>query len=187
MPLPVAHAILGASVVAAARPLGRVRKDLRVWLLGVALGVAPDFDLFFSWVFNLGGMRHGRFTHSIIVAAAAGVLAAHLCGPFSVRNALVLSGAALSHGLLDVVTRKEWSGAALFWPFDARMVRLGLFDYFEFFPHSGIGSVAAQFRRALEISCYEVLIFGPVLLLVIWGRRKFAGAERREPLVSPER
>ena len=59
MPLIVGHGLLGASIIAAGRKPGPIRDDARYWAFGAALGVLPDFDLFFTWILGLGIRWHG--------------------------------------------------------------------------------------------------------------------------------
>jgi membrane-bound metal-dependent hydrolase YbcI (DUF457 family) len=171
MPLPVAHALLGASIVAATRNFRSWREEARWWAIGAALGVLPDLDLFFSWVLGLDLRWHGGFTHSLFFAAAAGALAARAFGGGTLRATLAFTGAAFSHGLLDAATKKTFGGVELLWPFTQREIKLGWFDYFPFYPGSNLTTRGGELRRALEISGYELAIFFPLFVSVLFARR----------------
>lgn len=166
MPLPVAHGFVGASILLALReprdqmPLGQTL------LLGAALGIVPDVDLVLAWWLNGGAVVHGGFTHSLFSALCVGVVVAGWRGGWRVwrfRDVLLYSAAMLSHGVLDMLVRKEFGGAALYWPLSDEKLRLGLFDYFAFYP--GSEPLGVVLRRALQISAYEVVLFAPCLLL----------------------
>lgn len=179
MPLLVGHALMGASVVAAfgdftpLLPLDRKR----LILLGAALGVLPDLDLFFTWILGMGIKWHGGFTHSIAMAIAVGWLFARYTSPTSLQRVLVLFGAMLSHGLLDWATKKTYGGIQLLWPLTGRRYKLALFDYFAFYPDSKLDPVWKLVLRALQISLYELLIFGGLLLLTLAIRRRLKATQ----------
>lgn len=170
MPLPVAHALIGASVVAASRGRFSLKRDWGTMAFGAALGVLPDLDIFFSWVLGFGIKWHGSFTHSIFFAAAVGCVIAALRREGEARDIPVYALATLSHGLLDVITKKEFGGAQLFWPFSSRIYRLKLFTYFEWYPNPFDDPLRVIFKRAFQISCYEALIFAPPLAALLMCR-----------------
>jgi hypothetical protein len=178
MPLPVAHALLGATVVDAGFPVDR-KGRARLYLIGAGIAVLPDFDLFFSWILGLGNRWHGSVTHSILFAVIFGLLGARLSGVWGRRSAVVFSCAALSHGILDTVTRRRFSGSALLWPFSRYRFKLGWFDYFPFYPASRLEPLPSLIRRALVISGYELLIFGMLLVAVFLMHRLIARRSRR--------
>ncbi|MBI1765361.1 MAG: metal-dependent hydrolase [Acidobacteria bacterium] len=166
MPLPIAHGIVGASVILASREPragGRLGKALA---LGAVLGILPDVDLVFAWVLGWGVAVHGGPTHSAFFAVGVGLLVAgwqRHGRAWRAREVWLLSGATFSHGVLDMLVRKDFGGAALYWPFSDEKLRFGLFDYFAFYP--GSEPINTVLRRGLEISLYEVLIFTPWLAL----------------------
>lgn len=179
MPLPVAHGLVGATIVAALRKNFSCRKDWRDLLLGAALAVIPDFDLVLSWILGYGAQTHGGFTHSIIFSMSAGFLACLLMRKKNVSGFAVYALATLSHGILDVATRKEFGGSALLWPFSSHKLRLGWFDYFEFYPSPATEMVIVILRNALEVCLYEIIIFTPVFLIVVWYKQ-FVRVEKPE-------
>jgi len=171
MPLPVAHGLLGAAIVAAFRKNFSFRKDWRALLLGVSLAIIPDFDLILSWILGYSVKTHGSFTHSILFSLAAGFLACLLMREKNARSFAAYALATLSHGILDVVTRKEFGGSALLWPLSAHKFKLGWFDYFEFYPNPESEPIIDILRNALEVCRYEMMIFMPVFLIVVWLKR----------------
>jgi membrane-bound metal-dependent hydrolase YbcI (DUF457 family) len=181
MPLVIGHALAGATICAATGTELFKSTDRKLLAAAALLAVLPDVDLIFPWILGLGVGWHGGFTHSIIFACLSGDLAAHYLrrGEISqisqIRWTLVLSGAALTHPLLDAAMKRTLSGAALFWPVSSKVFKFGLFDYFAFYPDSGLDPPLTLALRALEISIYELLIFGSVFAAVS-GLRKFWSA-----------
>jgi len=171
MPLPVAHGLLGAAIAAASRENFSLRKDWRALLLGASLAIIPDFDLALSWILGYSIKTHGGFTHSILFSLLAGFLACLLTREKNIRGFMAYALATLSHGILDVVTRKEFGGSALLWPLSSRKFRLGWFDYFEFYPNPESEPIFDILRNAMGVCRYEVLIFMPVFLIVVWRKR----------------
>ncbi|HKQ79550.1 MAG TPA: metal-dependent hydrolase [Blastocatellia bacterium] len=180
MPLPVAHSLLGATIVATTRKNLSFRKDWLALSLGATLAIIPDFDLILSWVLGYDVKTHGGFTHSIIFSLAAGLLACFLMGEKNLRGFTTYGLATLSHGILDVVTRKEFGGSALLWPVSLRKFRLGWFDYFEFYPSPATEPIIVILRNALEVCRYELMIFMPVFLFVVWLKRWQDSRETQE-------
>jgi len=77
-----------------------------------------------------------------------------------------------SHGLLDAALKKTYGGVELLWPFSARHYKLAILDYFAFYPDSKLDPMWILILRALQISFYELVIFGSVFLLVGLVRRE---------------
>src|SRR5262245_8250698 len=159
MPLPVAHGLAGATLVAASRENFSFRKDWRALLLGASLAIIPDFDLILSWILGHSIKTHGSFTHSITFSLMVGFVACLLTQEKNVRSFLGYSLAMASHGILDVVTRREFGGAALLWPFYSHKFKLGWFDYFKFYPDPEHEPVIVIVRNALAVCRYEMMIF----------------------------
>ena len=171
MPLPVAHSLVAASVLAASRSQFSLSRDGRALLVAALIGIAPDFDLFLSWVLGYSLKLHGSFTHSILFAIALGALGAWLARQVGWRGWIVFSLAALSHGLLDAALKKEFGGAQLLWPFSQHRYTLGVVSYFKYYPSPGHDPWGPLLLRAAEISLYELLIFGPLFLaIVLWQK-----------------
>jgi membrane-bound metal-dependent hydrolase YbcI (DUF457 family) len=173
MPLPFAHVLVGATVVAALRENFSFRKDWRALSLGAALAVIPDFDLALSWILGYGPQTHGGFTHSILFSMAVGFLACLLMREKNFRGFVIYALAMLSHGILDVLTRKQYGGSALLWPATSHKFKLGWFDYFEFYPDPATEQVIVILRNALDVSRYELMIYTPIFLIVVWYKQFF--------------
>jgi membrane-bound metal-dependent hydrolase YbcI (DUF457 family) len=162
MPLPVAHSVIGASVAAA------IHKKTEGWwkvlCLSAFLGVCPDFDYVLNWLrIGRGGWHHG-FTHSIVFALVVGAVTTALTRWRSVQGFIVFSAATASHTLLDYLIT-ESRGASLWWPFTDHRYKLqgpNPIDYT--WSTTSFGEAAVD---VLRISLTELLIFGPMLLIVV--------------------
>jgi membrane-bound metal-dependent hydrolase YbcI (DUF457 family) len=181
VPLPIAHGMVGASVLLASRKPDDKLPWWQPLVLGAALGILPDADLALVWILDWGILAHGAMTHSIVFALCVGTAVAVWRGKgrrWHWREVLVFGGAVLTHGVLDMLVRKDFGGAALYWPFSDEKLRFGLFDYFPFFP--GSEPLEIILWRALRISAYETVLFMPCLLaawLIYVHRRKTARRE----------
>ncbi len=167
MPLPVAHALLGASVGEALRRPADGRR-LKILLTCALLGVCPDFDYALNWLRISGGGWHHGFTHSIAFAALLGLLTTAVFGSVKARTVLLFGAATASHALLDLLVTDS-RGVALWWPFTDRRYRLGLdapADYA--WSNASLWDVAVG---VLGVSLVELMIFVPVLLAVILIKR----------------
>lgn len=166
MPLPIAHGLLGASLVAALHP----KPAARFWLpllIGAALANAPDFDFGFSVFFGLKGWHRG-FTHSLFFGLFLTAALAVWFGRERLREALAYGLAYTSHCFLDFATTKKGNGLELFFPFTAERFRLRWFGLSEMPAYLSAGEILATLGL-------EFLIFAPLLALVLWLR---AGAKR---------
>lgn len=167
MPLPLAHSLIGASVAAA------VHKRSDAWwkLLCISgfLGVCPDFDYVLNWLrVGRGGWHHG-FTHSIVFALCVGAVTALLSRWRSVRAFIAFSAATASHTLLDYLIT-ESRGVSLWWPFTDRRYKFrgpNPIDY-----TWSTTSLSDAALDILRISLTELIIFGPVLLMIILLRNR---------------
>jgi membrane-bound metal-dependent hydrolase YbcI (DUF457 family) len=168
MSLPVAHALLGASVVAALQPDASLRRDRKSLVLGAFLGIFPDFDYFLNLIPTLGGGWHHGFTHSFLFAFLAGLVTAIAWGKADRRGIIVYGSATLSHPLLDFLIT-ESRGVELFWPFSNLRFKLRLPNPIDY---SWRGtSVWETMIDLLRISLIELMIFAPLFLLILWIRR----------------
>jgi LexA-binding, inner membrane-associated putative hydrolase len=97
MPLPVAHALVAATVVAAIRPSTQ-SDQWKLLLIGAFLGICPDFDYALNWFrISGGGWDHG-YTHSIAFAFLLGPTMAIVSRDWIARSFVVFSAAAsLTH------------------------------------------------------------------------------------------
>ena len=167
MPLPVAHGLVGASVVAALLPSAQPGRWK--WLaLGAFLGVAPDFDYALNWLrVSRGGWHHG-FTHSIPFALVVGLVTVIILRQWKVRSFLMVVAAYVSHTLLDYMLT-ESRGVALWWPFTNYRYKLRLPNPIDYtWSDDSLGRAAIDL---LKISFIELLIFAPILLAVISVRQ----------------
>lgn len=82
----------------------------------VALAVGPDLDYFAVWLFDYAA--DPRFSHSLLLAAGAALLAKLALSRFEATNLKLswLLAAAVSHALLDLLVGAH--PVPLFWPFD---------------------------------------------------------------------
>ena len=167
MPLPVAHSVIGASVAAALH-----RKSEGWWkilCLSAFLGVCPDFDYLLNWLrIGRGGWHHG-FTHSIVFAIVVGAVTALLTRWRSLRAFIVFSAATASHTLLDYLMT-ESRGVSLWWPFTDRRYKLRGPNPIDYTWSTESFSDAAV--DILRICLTELIIFGPILLVILLLRNR---------------
>lgn len=169
MPMPLAHGLLGASIVAALhpRPLsGRWRVPL---LVGALLANAADLD--FLLVFTLHSKAwHRGASHSLGFALAVGLLIFWFAGRRRVREAVAYGLAFASHGVLDYLTTTQGRGVELLWPFSTERLMLGLRGLSEAPSRMSAGEILAWL-------VLEFALFAPLLAaLILWRRaRKRAG------------
>jgi membrane-bound metal-dependent hydrolase YbcI (DUF457 family) len=162
MPLPIAHGLIGASIVAATLPEASPLRDWKPLLLGVALSISPDLDYFFTTDWHRG------FTHSLFFASVVSIVWFAIIRLKNLRMAIGLAGAIFSHGLLDFATTKTMPGVELLWPFSTRRFGLGLVDYYHL---TGVDPVFFLNRDValdlLKMGLSELIIFLPVFLFVL--------------------
>lgn len=159
MPLPVAHGLIGASVVAALLPLSRSR-IAKPLLLGAVLGISPDLDYALNWFRISGGGWHHGFTHSIPFALVVGLFTIVLAREFKVRSFLVFSAAYVSHTLLDYLIT-ESQGVALWWPFTDHRYKLRLPNPIDY------SSLWESALEMIKIVLTELMLFAPMLLVIV--------------------
>lgn len=167
MPLPIAHALVGASAVALLRPSSEWG-GWKALALGAFLGVAPDFDYALNWLRVSGGGWHHGFTHSIPFAIVVGFAVVVVLRQWDVRSFVIYSAAFASHTLLDYVLT-ESRGVSLWWPFTNRRYKLRFPNPIDYTWSDD--SVVHAALDLLKISFIELLIFTPVLVAVLLVRR----------------
>ena len=173
MPTIMTHAVVPLALAVA---VGPVRISREVALMGAALAILPDAD-----VFGLAmGVQYGDewghrgATHSLVFAAiVAGLLSAIWKPARSFGAFLFLTFATASHGLLDAFT-DGGLGIALLWPFD-------LERYFAPITPIRVSPIGAGFlsMRGLETLLSEIKwIWLPcaVFALAVLGVRRAARA-----------
>jgi len=166
MPLPIAHALVGASVVAALhKQPGSLRYPIAL-LLGAFLANAPDLDFFLVFTFHSRAWHRG-FSHSLVFAGLICLLFVLSFGTHRVRESIAYGLAFTSHGLLDYVTTKEGGGVELLWPFS--MERL-------IFGWVGLSELPSRLPPLIILRslAVELAIFAPVFFAVWLWRRSFA-------------
>lgn len=171
MPLPFAHGLVGASVVAALHP----RPDRRRFAplaLGALLANCADLD-FALVALARDRSYHRGFTHSLAFAFALCAVSVAVFGRARLREALAYGLAYASHVVLDYSTTKLGGGLELLWPFTPERFGLGLVGLSELPSGMPPGGV-------LRAALLELLIFAPVLACVLLVRR-FARAPRGAP------
>ena len=178
MPLPIAHAFVGASIVVASRSRTTIH-EWKALVLAASLAVLPDFDFFITWFGNGDETWHRGFSHSATFAIIIAVGTAILVRKSFLRNAMVYGAASLSHGLLDLLTTRSPGGVKFFWPFYSERMKLGLFDYpFTVVPHPAHESWTFIILAILKASSKELLIFPPMFALLL--AYKLARSARRD-------
>ena len=180
MPFPVAHGLIGASVVAALLPSSRSR-IAKPLLIGAFLGISPDFDYALNWLHvGRGGWHHG-FTHSIPFALVIGLVTIVLLREWKARSFVVFSAAYASHTLLDYVIT-ESQGVALWWPFTDHRYKLRLPNPIDYtWDDSSLWETTMDI---IKIGLTELLIFVPVLLVIVLIRRVVVKRSRLKQAVG---
>jgi inner membrane protein len=163
MPLPIAHGLVGASVVALCHPKSSFMRDWKLLLLGAILAISPDFDFFLIWSLHLGRGLHRGFTHSILVALIVTFFLSVIIGLSHIRVALACGAAFLSHGLLDFATTKRGGGVELLFPFSSARLKLSVIGISEF-PYG------FQLLEIIKSSVIELVLFTPMLLVILLVR-----------------
>lgn len=167
MPLPLAHALVGASAAAALQPASRSQQWKPI-LIAAFLGICPDFDYALNFMRISGGGWHHGFTHSIAFALLLGLLTIVILRDWSVRSFVLFSAAAASHTLLDYLIT-ESRGVALWWPFTDHRYKLEITNPIDYtWSNASIWEVSAGI---LKSTLTEFLIFAPIFLLVVLLRR----------------
>ena len=171
MPLPVAHAFVGASVVAAMHQWASRRTYVQM-LIAALLANAADLD--FILVYALGSKTwHRAFSHSLVFSLFVFVLLVLWLGLRKLTAAVAYGIAFGSHAVLDFVTTKEGSGIELFWPFSEKRVMLGWW---------GLSEWPSRLTtwQIVEALALEFALFTPVLVAVLIFRRRSAAHTESE-------
>lgn len=161
MPLPVAHGLLGASIIAAIHPQPTKRHALPL-LAGACLANAADADFLLVLSFHSRSWHRG-FSHSLMLALFICLLFLLSLGRRRIREALAYGLAFASHGPLDYVTTKVGGGVELLWPFSP--VRLGL-------GWVGLSEIPSRMPALgiVKALAVELLLFAPLFVLSMWSR-----------------
>ncbi len=170
MPLPLAHGLVGASVVAAICPQPITRHYFALLLIGALLANCPDLD-FFLVVALRSRSWHRGFSHSFALAFVISSLFFVFSGNRHIKETIACSLAFASHGILDYITTKEGGGVELLWPFNSERLALGWFGLSELPSRLS----ATEILKALVLEC---AIFAPILLAVLLVRKVIANRVR---------
>lgn len=166
MPLPVAHGLVGASLVAALRTRASSRFRHLPLVAGSLLANAADLDFLLVFAFHSRAW-HRAFTHSLVFALLVCLTLFLTLGRRRPRAGIAYGLAYASHALLDFATTREGGGLELLWPFSSQRFGLGLWGLSELpsrLPPSGI----------LKALLTELALFLPPLLLILLLRRNTA-------------
>lgn len=165
MSFPVAHGLLGATVVAALTPDLSLKRDWGRLLLGAAVACLPDLDYFILIkLFHFQHSWHRGPTHSVTFALAVGTLAALLArGPF-LRQALTFWAAAASHGILDLFNR--YDPVEILWPLTKTRYAFDVRPYYNY-PQMRAERTPLELASMAKVCLLEAAVFVPVFLLVV--------------------
>ena len=163
MPLPVAHALVGASIVAAIRARPTSFRRPAALLAGALLANAPDLDFFLVFALHSRAWHRG-FTHSLVFAACVSLLFVFCLGRRRARDTTAYGLAFASHGILDFLTTRAGGGVELLWPFSSERFALAW---------AGLSELPSRLPplAILKWLAVEFLIFTPLLLLIRYWRR----------------
>lgn len=166
MPLPIAHGLGGASIVAAMHPKPFRRYGLPL-LVGAFLANCADLDFILVWAFHSRAW-HRAFSHSLFFAFAVGAVAIILLGKTRIRETAAYGLAFMSHGILDYVTTKEGGGVELLSPLSYKRLKLGLV---------GLSEIPSRltFMELLVAISLEVIIFAPLFIAVVFANGRLSG------------
>jgi inner membrane protein len=173
MPLPIAHALVGASFAAAIHTRPDSQRYRVALISGAFLANAPDLDFFLVFTLHSRAWHRG-FTHSLVFAGLVCLLFVLTFGTRRLRDALAYGLAYASHCLLDFLTTKAGGGVELFWPFSAERLGLRLV---------GLSELPSRLPPLDVLKCLliEFALFAPLLLAVLFWRRTFGRRAEQSP------
>ncbi len=165
MPLPIAHGLLGASIVAAIHPHPAHSRWRVPLFVGAFLANCPDADFLLVGAFH-DKSWHRAFTHSLVFALVVGLLMLAYFGRSRLREAVAYGLAFASHGVLDFITTKFGGGVKLLWPFSQERFKLGVI---------GLSEIPSRLlpTEVLRALLIEFAIFAPLLLATLLVSRRF--------------
>jgi len=166
MPLPIAHGLVGASIIAAMHSEPSRRHCLPL-LVGAVLANCPDLDFALVLATHTRAW-HRTFTHSLFFAFVCSLIVVALIGKARIKDAVAYNLAFTSHGLLDYATTKTGGGVELLWPFVIERFKLGLVGLSE------LPSMLSP-RELMRAALLEFVIFAPLFLVVLLIRRSAFG------------
>jgi inner membrane protein len=140
-----------------------------------ALSMLPDLDVIAFWLGIPYGAPFGHrgATHSLVFAAAAGIIAVLIArAPDRRRVGLLAFAVVASHGLLDALT-DGGRGVALLWPFSAERH----FAPIRPIPVAPIGAGIFS-PRGYYVMAVEAIAFSPLLIYALWPRGRPEASKR---------
>jgi len=168
MPMPVAHALVGASLNTSLSKSHQAL-SLKAIFLSILLAVCPDFDYALNFLrVGAGGWHHG-FTHSLLFAFAIGFASWLILRDRRPETLFLLCAIVASHTLLDYLLT-ESRGVALFWPITDHRYKLNWFNPINYSWRTT--SVLAASWDIARLCLLELLLFGPLLLIGLWLRKR---------------
>jgi len=197
MPLPVAHALAGATLYKGLDADGRWVAWRRL-LLAVVLANAADLDMIPGILLGEPNRyHHVGFSHSLLFALAAGLLVGAVLAaagkgwplwrgprPQWAATALMVGLLLASHVVLDSLTHDTRIpvGVPMFWPVYGGAVQIYPW-FFDVAKLGGEGSPLEFVTSLLAVHnlkgmAFEVLMLGPLLLLVTWWRKRASNDEK---------
>ena len=191
MPLPVAHTLAGATLYKGLDADGTWIGWRRL-LLAVVLANAADLDMIPGILLGEPNRyHHVGFSHSLLFAVAAGLLVGAVLaaagkgwplwrGPRQrwAATALMVGSLLASHVVLDSLTHDTRIpvGVPMFWPIAGGPVQIYPWFY-DVAKLGGEGSpldfvTSLMAVHNLRGMAFEILMLGPLFLLVAWWRRR---------------
>ena len=161
MPLPIAHGLVGASLIALIHPSANI-KNWKPLLWGFLLANSPDLDFAFAFLFGWKDFHRG-ISHSLVFALFVGALIFVFLRGENWRIPLAYWLAFLSHTLLDFAASRE-GAVRLLTPFDNGKYALGWFGFSEL-------SRGLIISDILRFSIIEALIFVPVFFIALRAKK----------------
>lgn len=161
MPLPIAHGLIGASLVALVHPTADI-KNWKPLLYGFLLANSPDLDFAFAFLFGWTNFHRG-ISHSLVFALSVGALIFVVLRRENWRVPLAYALAFLSHTLLDFAASSD-GAVRLLTPFDDGKYALGWFGFSELTRGFIISDM-------LYYSVIETLIFVPVFFIALRAKK----------------
>ncbi len=167
MPLPVAHGLLGASIVAALYPQLPARRTALPLFIGALLANAADSDFLLVLALHSRAWHRG-FTHSIVFSFLVCLIFGISLGRQRRRKAVAYGLAYASHAVLDYATTREGGGVEMLWPFSRERLMLGW---------CGLSEVPSKLppSEILKAVALELAIFAPLFIVVMLLRKTMAG------------
>lgn len=164
MPLPIAHGLLGASIIAAVYPKPFKFRYYLPILAGAILANTPDFDFLLVFATHNKDWHRG-FTHSIAFSIVVGLLFYFYFGQNEWRKALAFSLAFASHFILDFLTTDIGGGIELLFPLTSEKFGLRWFGLSEYPSRMSVLEIIS----ALAI---EIVVFSSLFLLIVLAKKK---------------